>query len=74
MEGEKIPNKVLNGKFHKRIQVGIPRIIWKYVVRRDTLQTLGIRGWRRRAENREKRRKGGRLGRRKGCGAPYMDG
>jgi hypothetical protein len=53
MEGERIPNKVLNWKFHKTIPVGKPRIRREDVIRRDTLQKLGIRGWRRRAEDTE---------------------
>jgi len=32
--------------------VGRPRTRWVDVVQRDALQLLGIRGWRRRAENR----------------------
>jgi len=32
--------------------VGRPRTRWADVVQRDALQLLGIRGWRRRAENR----------------------
>jgi len=33
--------------------VGRPRIRWVDVVQRDALQLLGIRGWTRRAENRD---------------------
>jgi hypothetical protein len=53
MEEERIPKKVLNGKFHTTRSVGRPRTRWVDVVQRDALQLLGIRGWRRRAENRE---------------------
>jgi hypothetical protein len=34
--------------------VGKPRKRWEDVVWRDTTQILGIRGWRRRKEDREK--------------------
>jgi len=47
MEDEKIPKKVLNGEFHKIRRVGKPRTRWEEVVRRDTPEILGIRGWRR---------------------------
>jgi len=40
--------------YHK--PVGRPRTRWADVVQRDALQLLGLRGWRRRAENRDKRR------------------
>jgi len=33
--------------------VGRPRTRWADVIHRDALQLLGIRGWRRRAENRD---------------------
>jgi hypothetical protein len=46
------PKKVLNGTFHKRRPVGRPRTRWADV-QRDGLQLLGVRGWRRRAENRD---------------------
>jgi len=42
---ERIPNKVLNGKFHNTRPAGKPRRRWEDVVRRDTSQILGIRGW-----------------------------
>jgi hypothetical protein len=37
--------------------VGRSRIIWADVVQRDALQLLGIRGWRRRAANRDEWRR-----------------
>jgi len=37
--------------------VGRPRTRWAEVVQRDALQLLGIRGWRRRAENRDEWRR-----------------
>jgi hypothetical protein len=52
MEEERIPKKVLNGTFHNSSPMGRPRTRWAYVVQRDALQLLGVRGWRRRAENR----------------------
>jgi len=56
MEGERIPQKVLNGKFHNTKPVGEPRTKWEFIIRRDISQILGIRGWRRPAENREEGR------------------
>jgi hypothetical protein len=47
------PKMVLNGTFHNRRPVGRPRTKWADVVQRDALQLLGVRGWRRRAENRD---------------------
>jgi hypothetical protein len=53
MEEERIPKKkVLNGNFHTR-PVARPRTRWADVVQWDALQLLGIRGWRRRAANRD---------------------
>ena len=45
--------KVLNRNFYTTRPVGRPRTRWADVVQRDALQLLGIRGWRRRAENRD---------------------
>jgi hypothetical protein len=53
MEEEKIPKKILNVKFHTTSPVGRPRTRWADVVQRDALQLLGIRGWRRKAANRD---------------------
>ena len=53
MEEGRIPKKVLNGNFHTTRPVGRPRTRWADVVQRDALQVLGIRGWRRRAANRD---------------------
>jgi hypothetical protein len=50
---ERIPKKVLNGNVHTTKPVGRSRTRWVDVVQRDALQLLGIRGWRRRAANRE---------------------
>jgi len=55
-EDDRIPNKVLNGKFHNTRPVVKPRTRWEDVVQRDISQILRIRGWRRRAGDREKRR------------------
>ena len=63
-------NKVFNGKFHNTIPVGRPRNRWADVIQRGALQVLGIRGWRRRAENRgEWRYFLGRRRRERGCSA-----
>jgi hypothetical protein len=48
---------VLNGNFHTTSPVGRPRTRWADVVQRDELQLLGLRGWRRRAENRDEWRR-----------------
>jgi hypothetical protein len=53
MEEERIPKKVLNGNFHTTRPVERPRTRRADVVERDALQLLGIRGWRRRAANRD---------------------
>jgi len=57
MEEYSIPKKVLNGKFYTTRPVGRPRNRWADVVQRDALQLLGIRGCRRRAENRDEWRR-----------------
>jgi hypothetical protein len=57
MGEERIPKKVLNGTFHNTRPVGRPRARWANVVQRDALQLLGVRGWRRRAENRDEWRR-----------------
>jgi hypothetical protein len=43
--------------FHTTRPVGRPRTRWEVVVQRDALQLLGIRGWRRRATNRDEWRR-----------------
>jgi hypothetical protein len=57
-------------KFRNTKLVRKPRTRWEDVVRRDTLQILGIRGWGRRAEDREEWRhlRRGARGKR-GCSA-----
>jgi hypothetical protein len=57
MEEERIPKKVLNGNFYTTRPVERPRNIWADMVQRDVLQMLGMRGWRRRAENRDEWRR-----------------
>ena len=57
MEEEKIPKKVLNGNFYATRRVGKPRTRWADVAQRDALHLLAIRGWRRRAENKDKWRR-----------------
>jgi len=49
MEDEAI-KKFLYGKFHNKRPLGKPRTRWMDVVRKDTSQILGIRGWRRPAK------------------------
>jgi len=53
MKEERIPKKVLDGKFHTTRPIGRPRTRYADVVQRDALQLLGIRGWKRRAANRD---------------------
>jgi hypothetical protein len=57
MEEERITKSVLNGNFHATRPVGRPRTRWADVVQRDVLQLLEIRGWRRRAANRDEWRR-----------------
>jgi len=57
MEEERIPKKVLYGNFHTTRPVGRPRTRWADVVQRDALQLLWIRGWMRRAANRDEWRR-----------------
>jgi len=57
MEEERFPKRGLNGNFYTTRPVGKPRTRWADVVQRDALQLLGIRGWRRRAENRDEWRR-----------------
>jgi hypothetical protein len=45
--------RFLNANFHTTRPVGRPRTRWVDVVQRVALQLLGIRGWRRRAVNRD---------------------
>ena len=72
LEEERITKKVLNGNIYTTRPVGGQRTRWADVVQRDALQMLGIRGWRRRAENRDEWRglmRRPRPGR--GCSAIY---
>jgi hypothetical protein len=57
MEEEKIPKKVLNGKFRTTRPVGRPRTRWADVVQRDALHLLGKRGWNRIDANRDEWRR-----------------
>jgi len=54
---ERIPKKVLNGNFYTTRPVRRPRTRRADVAQRDALQLLGIREWRRRAENRDEWRR-----------------
>ena len=56
-ERRKDSKKGFNGNFHTTRPVGRPRTRWAGVVQRDALQLLGIRGWRRRAANRDEWRR-----------------
>ena len=72
MEEGRILKKVLIGNFYTTKPVGRPRTRWADVVQRDALHLLGIRGWRRRVENRDEWRRlvrGAWPGR--GCSAMY---
>jgi hypothetical protein len=51
--GRDDPKKGFKWNFHNTRPVGRPRTRWADVVQRDALQLLGVRGWRRRAENRD---------------------
>ena len=54
MEEERKAKKGSKRKnFHTTRPVGRPRTRWTDVVQRDALQLLGIKGWRRRAANRD---------------------
>jgi hypothetical protein len=53
MGNERITKNILGGKFHNKRLVGQSRERWEDAVRRDALQILGIRGWRRKAEDGE---------------------
>jgi hypothetical protein len=57
MAEERIKKKNLIGNFHNTRPVGRPRTRWTDVVQRDALHLLGIRGWRRTAENRDEWRR-----------------
>ena len=57
MEEERIPKKILSGNFYTTRPMGRPRTRWAEVVQRDVLQLLGLRGWRRRAGNRDEWRR-----------------
>ena len=57
MGKERIPKKVLKGNVYTIRPVGRPRTRWPDVVQRDALHLLGIRGWRRRVENRNEWRR-----------------
>ena len=57
MEEERIPKKGSKWKLQYHKSVGRPRTRWADVVQRDALELLGIRGWRRRAANRDEWRR-----------------
>jgi len=51
--GREDPQKGFKWNLPQHRPVGRPRTRWADVVQRDALQLLGVRGWRRRAENRD---------------------
>ena len=57
MEEERILKKGFKRKLLCHKPVGRPRRRWADVVQRDALQLMGIRGWRRRGENRDEWRR-----------------
>jgi hypothetical protein len=57
LEEERISKKVLKGNFHTTRPMERPRSRWADVVQSDALQLLGIRGWRKRAANRDEWRR-----------------
>jgi hypothetical protein len=57
MGNEKMPKKILGGKFYDKRPAGRLRGKWEDAVRRDVSQILGIRGRRRKAEDREEWRR-----------------
>ena len=57
MEEERIPKKDFKRKLVHHNPVGRPRNRWADVVQRDVVQLLGVRGWRRGAENRDEWRR-----------------
>jgi hypothetical protein len=57
MEDGRILKKFLNGNFHTTRSVRRSRTRWADFVQKDALQLLGIRGWRRRAANRDEWRR-----------------
>jgi hypothetical protein len=44
MEDERIPKKILNGKFHNKRLVVKPQTRWQDVIQRVTSQIVGIQG------------------------------
>ena len=57
MEEERIPKNGFKRKLLHHMTSGRPRTKWADVVESDALQLVGIRGWRRRAENRDEWRR-----------------
>ena len=53
IEEERVPRKVLNGKFYNTRPVLAPITRWEDAVQRDTRELLGVRRWRRQAIHRE---------------------
>ena len=48
MEDERVPEKVINGKFHNKRSVGRSRIRWEDVAQNDALQILEMWKWKKR--------------------------
>jgi hypothetical protein len=51
MEDKRIPKKFLDGKLSNIRPLEKPRTRWVDITWRDTSQVLGIRGWKRQAED-----------------------
>ena len=74
MKKKGFEKKVLNGNLYTTRPVRRPRTRRADVVQRDALQLLGIRGWRRSAENRDEWRRLMREAKGpEGAVAPYME-
>jgi len=57
MEDGRIPEKVLNRKYHSKRSVGRTRTRWEDIAQWSALQVVGIRGWWIRVCNRQKWRR-----------------
>jgi len=53
MKDQRIPNKMISARFEGRRRKGRPRTRWEDQVQKDAKGLLGVRGWRRIAQERE---------------------